>query len=319
MKLVVVTDTVFPSLALTESILEGIARVAIAPKSDRSALLAMVKSADAVLNCYAPVDAELIGAMQNCRIIARSGIGTDTIDIAAASGKGIKVTNVPDYCVQEVADHAASLMLALLRGIHVGARQTASGKWNLDAIRPLHRIQGQVLGLVGFGKIGAALAQRAAALQMRVVYFDPFFNGDAGAGIQRATSLEALLAISDVVSLHAPFSEATRHMLNQRTIRSMRKGALLINTSRGGLIDTKAVLGALDDNHLGGVGLDVLEEETGSAAALFSKFPNAIVTPHAAFYSEEAMVELQTKCSEDILRALLGQEPLYWLNRGAMA
>ncbi len=318
-KHVVVTDTVFPSLALTEDILAGVARLTAAPAGDRAALLALVKTADAVLNCYAPVDAELIDAMDNCRIIARSGIGTDTIDLGAASARGIKVTNVPDYCVQEVADHAAALMLALMRGIHVGATQTAAGTWSLDMLRPLHRIQGKVLGLVGLGRIGSALADRAKAFGMKIRFYDPHFGGETSAGMVRDAELKSLLEQSDVVSLHAPLGPSTRHLINRERLALMRQDAIIINTSRGGLIDTEALLDALKEGRLGGVGLDVLEVEAGHASVRFAPYPNAIVTPHAAFYSEAAMVELQTKCSQDIRRVLTGEEPRYWLNRGAAA
>ncbi|QOF75511.1 C-terminal binding protein (plasmid) [Aminobacter sp. SR38] len=313
---VVVTDTVFPDLNITEAILTGVADVRISPPNDRAALKELVRNADAILNCYAPVDADLIAAMQNCRIIARSGIGTDTIDIAAATAKGIKVTNVPDYCVHEVADHAVALMLSLMRGIHAGAAQTTSGGWNLDALRPMDRIQGKMLGLVGFGKIGSALATRARAFGMKVRFYDPYYSAEVPAEFHRDETLEATLAQSDVLSLHVPLNASTRHLIRRETLGLVSKGTIVINTSRGGLIDTEALLAALDSKHLGGVGLDVLEVETGREAARFAPYPNAIVTPHAAFYSEAAIVELQTKCSEDILRALTGQEPRYWLNRG---
>ncbi|WP_442580134.1 C-terminal binding protein [Mesorhizobium sp. ASY16-5R] len=319
MKNVVVTDTVFPSLSLTQDILAGVARLTVAPAGDRSALLGLVRTADAVLNCYAPVDAELIAAMGNCRIIARSGIGADTIDIAAASARSIKVTNVPDYCVQEVADHAAALMLALMRGIHVGAMQTAGGTWSLDLLRPLHRIQGKVLGLVGLGRIGSALADRARAFGMKIRFYDPHFHGETPAGVVRDAELASLLEQSDVLSLHAPLGPSTRHLINGESLSLMRPGVIIINTSRGGLIDTDELLGALEGGKLGGLGLDVLEVEAGHASARFAPYPNAIVTPHAAFYSEAAMVELQTKCSEDIRRVLAGEEPRYWLNRAAAA
>ncbi len=319
MKSVIVTDTVFAALSPTEDILSGVARLTVAPAGDRAALLELVRTADAVLNCYAPIDAELIEAMENCRIIARSGIGIDTIDLGAASAKGIKVTNVPDYCVHEVADHAAGLMLALMRGIHAGATQTSAGTWSLDGLRPLHRVQGKVLGLVGFGKIGSALADRATAFGMKIRFYDPHFKGEIPAGIVRDIELKSLLERSDAISLHAPLGPSTRHLIGREKLSLMRKGAIIINTSRGGLIDTEALLAALEEGRLGGAGLDVLEVEAGSEAARFARYPNAIVTPHAAFYSEEAMAELQAKCSEDIRRVLTDQEPRYWVNRNAIA
>ncbi len=314
MKKVIVTDTVFPSLALTEAILEGVATVTLAPPSDNEALLRLVEDANAIINCYKPLNAELIARARCCRIIARSGIGVDTIDIAAASKSGIMVTNVPDYCVEEVADHAAGLMLALLRGIGRGSRQTLQGGWDLQALKPVHRICGLTLGLIGFGKIGAAFAKRARVFGMKIIFFDPYFSGTVDADITHAHSLMALLEASDVVSLHAPLTSATHHMIGHAEIEAMKSGAVLINTSRGGLCDTSALLQALTEGKLA-VGLDVLEEESPATATKFADFPNAIVTPHLAFYSEEAMLELQTKCSEGVKRALTGESPIYWLNR----
>lgn len=314
MKRVVVTDTVFPNLQPMADVLKGIAAVEMAATIDRKVLLNKLRRADAVVNCYAPVDAEMIGAMECCKIIARSGIGIDSIDLAAATAKNIKVTNVPDYCVDEVADHAMALILLLTRKLHQARSETASGNWDIAHLKPIQRLRGRVLGLLGFGKIARALAKRAAAFHIKTVFYDPHVPTDFQ-GAEPVASVAMLFERADILSLHAPLTRETRHIVNTESMRLLKRDTILINTSRGGLIDSNALIESLEKGMFGGVGLDVLEEETGASAARFGRFEHAIVTPHLGFYSEQSMHELQAKCAEDVKRVLLDQEPRYWLNR----
>src|SRR6266849_3786432 len=296
MKTVLVTDHVFPNLDPESAVLEGIGTLREAGSVKDAELLELARDADAVLNCYRPLSADIVEAMKNCRIIARYGIGVDTIPLEVATSRGIQVTNVPDYCIEEVADHGLALILALTRGI----------------IRGL----GQTLGLVGFGRIARALAHRATALGYEIIVSDPFLSDEAvRTGGARAVDLDTLFKESDVVSLHAPLTSKTRHMVNAERLATMRPGAVLVNTSRGGLVDYEAVVAALRGGTLGGAGLDVLETEPPAAGSTpIGEVPNLVVTPHLAFYSEQALVELQRKAAEQIRAVLEGRAPDYPVN-----
>lgn len=320
--IVVVTDHVFPNLDQEREILaaaghelryEGDAHT---PEEVR----AVVAGADGVLNCYAPVPADVIGSMQGCRIIARYGIGLDTIDIHAATERDIVVTNVPDYCIDEVSDHALALILALGRGVVRLDRSVRSGTWNPMVARPLHRIRGRSLGLVGFGRIARRLAEKAVPIGFRILATDPYVPPEAiEAAGAKAMDLHTLITSSDVVSVHAPLTEESRHLIGAPELRAMRTGAFLVNTSRGPLVDLDAVRAALDAGHLGGVALDVLEREPPDAADPLFERPDVIVTPHAAFYSEESMSEQQRKAAEQVAVALRGEMPPYAVNANALA
>lgn len=322
MGIVVVTDHVFPNLDQEREILaaaghelryEGDART---PEEVR----AVVAGAEGVLNCYAPVPADVIGSMQGCRIIARYGIGLDTIDVPAATDHDIVVTNVPDYCIDEVSDHALALILALGRGVVRLDRSVRSGTWNPMVARPLHRIRGRSLGLVGFGRIARRLAEKAAPIGFRILATDPYVPAEAiEAAGAKAMDLHTLLASSDVVSVHAPLTEENRHLIAAPELRTMPPGAFLVNTSRGPLVDLYAVRAALDAGHLGGAALDVLEQEPPDAADPLFERPDVIVTPHAAFYSEESMSEQQRKAAEQVAVALRGEMPPYAVNANALA
>jgi D-3-phosphoglycerate dehydrogenase len=314
---VAVTDHVFPNLDVERDLLgraglelrfEGNART---PDEVRAATAGAV----GVLNCYAPMPAEVIGALDRCRVIARYGIGIDTIDLAAATRKGIVVTNVPDYCIDEVSDHALALILSLVRGVVRLDRSVHAGAWSPNEARPLHRIAGRTLGLVGFGRIARRLAVKATALGFRVVATDPFVSAqamqDAGVGYR---DLHALLAESDVVSLHAPLTDESRHLIGAPELARMKRGAVLVNTSRGPLVDIAALRDALAGGSLGGAGLDVLETEPPDPDDPLLGRADVVVTPHASFYSEESIVELQRKAAEQVVAALAGERPTYAVN-----
>lgn len=322
MGIVVVTDHVFPHLDQEREILAAAGhelrfeREVKAPDEVREA----VASADAVLNCYTPIPAEVISSMSGCRIIARYGIGLDTIDIPAATEQGILVTNVPDYCIDEVSDHALGLILALGRGIARLDRSVRSGTWDLMVARPLHRLRGKTLGLVGFGRIARRLAEKTLPIGFRVLATDPYIEAGTirAAGVE-PVDLPTLLAGSDVVSVHAPMSEDTRHLIGEPELGMMRPDAFLVNTSRGPLVDLEALLRALEAGHLAGAALDVVEQEPPDPSHPLLHRDDVVVTPHAAFYSEEAMVEQQRKAAEQIVDALAGRTPPYAVNAQAIA
>jgi D-3-phosphoglycerate dehydrogenase / 2-oxoglutarate reductase len=316
MKTILVTDHVFPNLDPENAVLEGIGTLREAGSVNDAELLELARDADAVLNCYRPLSAEIVQAMKNCRIIARYGIGVDTIPLEVATSRGIQVTNVPDYCIEEVADHALALILVLTRGIIRGLDQTRRGGWNVKLLRPLHRQRGRTLGLVGFGRIARALAHRATALGYEIIVSDPFLPDEAvRAAGARPVNLDTLFTDSDVVSLHAPLTPKTRHMVNAERLAAMRPGAVLVNTSRGALVDYEAVVTALRLGTLGGAGLDVLEAEPPPAGSTpIGEVPNLVVTPHLGFYSEQALIELQRKAAEQVRAVLEDRTPDYPVN-----
>lgn len=321
MAVAAVTDHVFPDL---EQERELLARDGHELRFERNAstvdeVRRAVAGADAILNCYAPMPAEVIDALEGCVVIARYGIGLDTVDLDAATAKGIVVTNVPDYCIDEVSDHALALIMALARGVVRLDRRVHAGSWTPTDARPLHRLRGRTAGLVGFGRIARALAAKLAPLGFRIVATDPFLPPDAiREGGAEPLGLDELLSAADVVSIHAPLTPESRHLIGERELASMRPGALLVNTSRGPLIDVDALRSALTDGRLGGVGLDVLEVEPPASDDPLLARDDVVLTPHAGFYSEESLRELQRKAAEQVVEALAGRRPPYAVNLDAL-
>ena len=311
--LIAVTDSPFPSLNPARAALARVdPELRMASSSSADDILAVAREADAVLVTYAKLPGELLRRLTRCKAIGRFGLGVDNIDIKAAAELGISVTYVPDYCMHEVSDHAIALLLALARKITLSNKLVQSGRWEMPAVVPIHRLAGQVLGLIGFGNIPRALAPKAKALGLRVVAHDPYVAREAlaNAGIE-GMSFDDLLALSDFVSIHAPLSPATRGLLNSQAFGKMKRGALLINTARGPLVDEDALIAALDSGHLGGAALDVVATEPLAASSKLMGRDNVILTPHTAFYSVEALNELQTKCASDVARVLCGEAPVY--------
>jgi D-3-phosphoglycerate dehydrogenase len=311
--LIAVTDSPFPSLDPAKA---ALARVDFELRMAKSAaaddILAVARDADAVLVTYAKLDAPLLRQLTRCKAIGRFGLGVDNIDIKTAAELGISVNYVPDYCMHEVSDHAMALLLALARKIPLSNQLVQAGRWEMPAVVPIHRLAGRVLGLVGFGNIPRALAPKAKALGLRVVTHDPYVTPEvlAAAGVEGA-SFDRLLEISDFVSIHAPLLPATRGLFNADTFRKMKRGAFLINTARGPLVDEDALVAALDAGQLGGAALDVVTTEPLAKDSKLIGRDNVILTPHTGFYSVEALAELQTKCAADVARVLSGEKPVY--------
>jgi D-3-phosphoglycerate dehydrogenase len=308
---VAITDYIFPSLDPERAVLQPLA-VELRPQQCRSEeeIIALAQEADAILNCYAKMTAGVIENLKRCKIIARYGIGVDNVDLAAATNAGILVTNVPDYCVDEVSDHALALLLTLARQIVIADAGVKSGTWDVTAHTEIRRLRGQTLGLLGFGKIAKALASKVHSLGMKVLVYDPYVAPDLiflhGA---QAASLERLLAEADAISVHVPLSPETRNLIGQRELGHMKPTAFLINTSRGGIVDEQALAVALKEGRLGGAALDVLSAEPPPPDHPLRQAPNSILTPHLAFYSRESVIELQTKAAEEVARALKGEPP----------
>ncbi|SHO61674.1 D-3-phosphoglycerate dehydrogenase [Pseudoxanthobacter soli DSM 19599] len=324
---VVITDYDYGDVEIERSILEpvGAEIVALQAKSEDD-LIEAARDCDAIMNQYARVGARTISAMENCKVIARYGVGVDIVDVAAAAEKGILVTNVRDYCTEEVADHAISLWLALARGLFPYDRATHRGIWRWQSAAPLHRLRGQTVGIVSFGRIGQAIATRAAGFGVRIVVCDPYLApGVAEAHGARQVDKAELLRISDVVMMQVPMTAETRHFLSEAEFRAMKPTALVINTGRGPTIDNKALYRALTEGWIAGAGLDDPEEEPAKRAGwnpadnpIFS-LPNVIVTPHAAYYSEESIRAAREIAASEVARVLTGQPPRNPVNAAALA
>jgi D-3-phosphoglycerate dehydrogenase len=308
--LVVVSDSVFPNLDPARQVLSAIgARLQMADAPTPEAIVRAGIDADALLVTYAKITAEMIGQLTRCRIISRFGIGVDNVDIPAATDRGILVTKVPDYCIDEVSDHAMALLLALVRKIPFSNAQVHGGTWSMSAVVPIHRLRGSILGLVGFGRIPQLVAPKAQAFGVRVVAYDPFAPAEifARAGVERV-DFPQLLQRSDFVSIHSPLLPETKNLFNGEAFRQMKPTAYLVNTARGPIVDEAALAAALDAGQLAGAALDVMPQEPPVNSPLFGR-PNVIITPHTSFYSEESLVELQVKAAEEVVRVLGGQAP----------
>ena len=320
---VVVTDFIREPLDRERKVLGDVADVAALDAQREQELWGRVEDADAImLYHFISITAETISRLQNCRLIVRCGVGYDNVDRAAARARGIPVANVPDYGSEEVADSAIGMLLSLTRGIHLynqrGLRQ--QGEWIYTQAKPLRRLRGRTLGLVGVGRIGTATALRGKALGLRVLFYDPHVpdGRDKALGIERCETLRELMEQSDVVSLHCPLSEETRHLINLQSLGWMKPGGYLVNTARGGVVDAASVLEAVTTGHLAGAGLDVLEVEPPlETDPLMTAWRNPahpahdrlIINPHAAFYSEEGLDDMRIKGSQNCLRVLRGEPP----------
>ncbi|HEV3185088.1 MAG TPA: C-terminal binding protein [Xanthobacteraceae bacterium] len=311
--LIAVTDSVFPSLDPAVAALKRVdPELRMARSAAADDILAVARDADAILVTYAKLPGDLLRQLTRCKAIGRFGLGVDNIDVPAAAACGITVTYVPDYCMREVSDHAMALLLALARKVAFSNNLVQAGRWEMPAVVPIRRLDGQVLGLVGFGNIPRLVAPKAQAFGLRVVAYDPYVPPEVlAAGGVTGVSLDDLLARADFVSIHAPLLPATRGLFNPATFAKMKRGAYLINTARGPLVDEAALIAALDSGQLGGAALDVVATEPLAQDSKLLGRPNVILTPHTAFYSIEALEELQTKCASDVARGLSGEQPVY--------
>lgn len=307
---VLITDHVFSDLDVEHEVLAAIdAEIVVAPAVDEDSLVAAARDVNAILVCFAPVTTRVVDAAAagGCRIIARYGIGYDNVDVEAATQHGIVVTNVPDYCLDEVADHAMALLLAAARGVVPATREVAGGGWAIKHAG-IHRIAGRKLALVGLGGIGGRVAQRARAFGLEIVAFDPFVDDGGVEGVALAGSLDEALRGAAFVSLHAPATPENHHLIDADALAAM-EGGVLINTSRGGLVDLDAVVAALEAGTIAGVALDVTEPEPLPDGHPLRTDPRAIITPHMAFHSEEATEELQRRTATEAVRVLSGEAP----------
>ena len=276
----------------------------------------VLEDADAVLVNLYPLDGELIRSMKKCRVISRYGVGYDNVDVDAATEMGIQVCRVPDYSVEDVSDHALALLLGCVRMTAYKDRMIRTGKWNLHSDYPCFRMKDRVLGIVGYGLIGRALHRKVSGFGFwKVLVYDPYADQEE---IKKRggtpVDMKCLLGDSDYISIHAPLSGETKHLFDESAFDKMRQGTILVNTSRGGLIDEQALCDALDRGILASAGLDVFESEPLELESKLRRFDNVILTDHTGFYSVESLRELKIKAAENIVEVLRGDPPTYPVN-----
>ncbi len=315
---VVITDYNYPDLAIEETELTRWgARVVPAQCRTPEEVLAVAEEADAVISQYAPITKQVIWGLKRCKAIGRYGIGVDNIDVEAATKRDIAVINVPSYCEEEVSDHVLAFLLSWARRITHYTQEVRLGVWDWKSGRPMHRLAGQVLGLLGFGKIARLVARKAKAVGLRIIAYDPYIADEVfvAEGVEKV-NFARLLRESDFLSIHVPLTPETRHLINAQSLSQMKPNACLINTARGGVVDKEALFHALKTGKLAGACLDVSDPEPlPSDDPLFS-LPQVLWSPHVAWYSEESLIELRSKLARDVGRALSGLLPDGLVNRG---
>ena len=311
--LVVVTDSPFPSLDPARKALEEAnAEVVQAPSSSEEDIIKAAENADAILVTYAKLNENILRSLKKCKAIGRFGIGVDNIDLVVAGELGISVNYVPDYCLDEVSDQAMAMIISMARKIPQSNKLVQSGRWEMPAVVPMHRLRGKTVGLIGFGNIPRLMTPKAQAFGFNVIAADPYAPKELFEkyGVE-SVSMDELYERSDFISIHAPLLPETKGLVNKDAFKKMKDTAIIVNTARGPLINEKDLIEALDMNEIGGAGLDVVETEPLPKNSPLIGRDNVILAPHTAFYSVEALEELQTKAASDVARVLNGEEPVY--------
>ncbi|MES2482648.1 MAG: C-terminal binding protein [Pseudomonadota bacterium] len=318
MQKVLLTDHAWPDDSIERSVIEGAGFELFsgpanpAPVTEIDALCRQIKP-DAILTCWAQVSSSAIEATANLKIVARLGVGLDNIAVATASERGIWVTNVPDYCVEEVSDHAVGMALAWTRGLVFFDRAVRQGHWEPSKAK-LRRLSTLTCGIVGFGRIGRMTAKKLAGFGCRLMAYDPFPSAPT-AGVE-GVDLDTLFATSDIVIVHAPLNDKTHHLVNRERLGHMKQGGLLINVSRGGVVDSDAMVEALDLGILDAAAVDVLESEPLVPEGMI-RHPRCIFTPHVAFSSDASLIDLRRRAAEEVVRVLKGEKPRNPVNKPA--
>jgi D-3-phosphoglycerate dehydrogenase len=316
---VVVTDYVFANLDTERSMLaECDAELYAYQCKSVDELIPLAVDADVILNTYLGyLDDRFFSSLKKCKAVIRYGIGIDTIDADSATKHGIMVVNVPDYCIEEVSDHAVACLLDLARKLTLSDRRVRKGDWDIGYLKPLRRIKGLTVGIAGMGRIGRLSASKLKPFGVNLIFFDPFLEGDiiGDSFNAKKVTLQELVAVSDAILIHAPANADTHHLFNRELFSQMKKKPVIINCARGSLIDTDALIEALSNESISGAALDVIEGVPPfSPDNPLCQFENVIFTPHSAWYSEEAIVNLQRLATEEAVRILKGERPKSLIN-----
>jgi D-3-phosphoglycerate dehydrogenase len=310
MPIVAVTDYTFPDLNVENDILSPLGvQLAAGQCKTADALLPLVSEADAVITQFAPISAPVIASMRNARVIVRYGIGVDNVDLEAARARGIPVCNVPDYCIDEVADHTLAFLLATTRQVLQNCLHVRGGKWGLATpLDQLRTLRDQAVGIIGFGRIGREVASRLAPFKCRRLVFDPMVPASAiqEAGCEPA-ALESLLTQSDIVTLHCPSTILTRKLLNVESIARLKRGVIILNLSRGDLIDTAALMAALQSGQVGAAAMDVCDPEPIPLDSPLRSLPNVITASHIASASIKSVRTLRESVARIAAAAIVGK------------
>lgn len=327
MKRVVITDYLEPPASIETQVLEGVANVECLLAKNTQELMGELTDADGIILCHeVSITREVVEELHQCKAVVRCGVGFDNIDRKAAGERGIYVCNVPDYGVDEVADHAIAMALACNRGLIKAERTLRKGlqPWDMRSIQPIFRVAGATMGIIGLGRIGGATALRAKGLRMNVQAYDPYVRAgtDKLLGVP-LVGLEELLKTSDIVSVHTPLTEETRKLIDASALSLMKSTAILVNTARGAVVDTDALAAALKEGQIAGAGIDVLPDEPATSDMPLIQLwqqdrqppVNLIITPHTAFYSDAGLVEMREKAAQEIRRVLSGEMPKNCVNR----
>jgi len=304
---VLITDFAWPDLTIEQQIFDNAGLQIVQPSGDsKEDLIQAAKDVSGILTNWKTVDKEVMASSKKLQIVSRTGIGLDNIDLNYCAENNIVVTNVPDYCVDEVAQHALGMILAMARGITFQHHQCKGGLYKLDSGNPIRRIVGQKVGLIGTGNTARRLAEICNGVGLEVLTFSR--SGKTLPGCQ-AVEWDHLLAESDFVSLHIPATEQTHKIMDQEAFSKMKKGAYLVNIARGALVDQAALLQAIQSDHLAGAGLDVQDPEPADLSEPLFQHPQVVVTPHAAFWSDEALFDLRTRSATQVADQLTGKTP----------
>ena len=275
---------------------------------------AACRDADALLVTYAKIGKIALAGMPKLKIVVRTGVGYDSLDVPAATERKVMVANVPDYCISDLAEHTMALLLTWWRRIAELDQQVRTEGWGRP-LRPVYRLEGKTLGILGMGRMGQAVAARARGFGLKLVGYDPYTPPAAFAAVGvEPVGLESLLRVSDIVTIHSLLSAETRGIICQKTLRQMKPTAVIVNTARGGLIVTDDLVRALKEGWIAGAALDVTDPEPLPMDHPIRKLPRVLVTPHAAWYSEEAEPELRRRAARTIVEALRGERPATLLN-----
>lgn len=314
---VVITDSDFKDFDIEQKELEKVnASLSVSQCKSEKELIEATKDADGLIVQYANINSNVIKSLKKCKVIARYGIGVDTLDVQAATEHNICIVNAQEYCLDEVSNHAITLALACMRKIVILNNAVKNGIWDVKIATPVFRLKNRKFGLVGFGNIAKKVARKVQAFGFNIISYDPYVSSSVMSECNvEKVELEDLLRESDVVSLHLPLNKHTKYIISKKELKLMKETAFVINTSRGPLINQEDLYNALNEKWIAGAGLDVLEEIPTNSDHKLLKLDNLVITPHTAFYSEESLRDLKRIAAVGVAQVLKGEAPSFLLNK----